>query len=156
MDIKPGDILLEFGSGLIGGAIDRITHSKYSHAAGIVKTNELIEANWQGVQWQALDYYAGCADIFTCDVLTDQQREQIQVLAIREVGDPYDYPLLFWQFLRYRFNLRLPYREGKARECSVLWARLYRQVGVDLCPGIEYPSPADLSQSKLLRKIGSI
>lgn len=159
MEIRKADIILVRGRGWISEEIEEITQSPYSHAAGVVKENELVEASGfrlPGITYAALDYYKGRADVFTCDNLTDEQREQIANLAMQEVGDPYDYPLLFWQLFRYKFGILLPYREGKSRECSVLWARAYRKAGIDLCPGIEYPSPADLSQSKLLRKVGSI
>lgn len=159
MDIKKADLILVRGRGWISEEIEEITKSPYSHVAGVVKPNELVEANGlrlPGIIYAALDYYTGRADVFTCDILTDEQCEQIAKLAIQEVGDSYDYPLLLWQFFRYRFGWRLPYKEGKARECSVLWARLYRKVGIDLCPDIEYPSPADLAQSRLLRKVGSL
>ncbi|MHB1651681.1 MAG: hypothetical protein ACYCVD_04280 [Desulfitobacteriaceae bacterium] len=159
MEMRKADLILVRGRGWFSKEIEEITKSPYSHVAGIVKENELVEANgfrFPGVTYAALDYYAGRADVFTCDVLAKEQRQQITNLAISEVGDPYDYPLLFWQFFRYRFGWHLPYREGKSRECSVLWAEIYRNVGIDLCQGIEYPSPADLAQSKLLRKVGGI
>lgn len=158
MEIKFGDLILERGTGPISEAIEQISHSPYSHVAGYVKDNELIEANgFRKIGYQALDYYAGKADVFSCESLTDEQRSQIVDYVKNEVGGHYDYVLLVWEFLRYVFNLILPYKEAKTvRICSTLWADAYRSVGIDLCPGIKYPSPGDLAESKLLRNMGSI
>lgn len=156
MELKLGDLILVRGHGIISRAIEQIENNPFSHTAGLVKPNELIEANWQGVQWQALDIYAGRADIFRSPFLTPEKRAQIPSLAIAELHNPYDYPLLGWQLFRYWLHIKLPYSEGKKRECSTLWARIYKELGIDLCPGIEFPSPADLAQSKLLEKVGSL
>lgn len=157
MELKPGDLIFEKGTGLISDGIEDISQSTYSHTAGLVKENELIEANgFRKIGYQALDYYDGKADVYTCDDLTDGQRELIIHYVQQEVGGHYDYFLLVWEFIRYVFHWLLPYQEGKTvRICSTLWADAYRQAGIDLCPGIRYPSPGDLANSKLLQKIGS-
>lgn len=158
MDIRSADLILVKGTGWISKTIKDVGRSLYSHVAGIVKENELMEAQgFKRTGYQVLDYYAGRADVFTCDELTEVQRRLILECVKQEVGGNYDYLLLAWEFLRYVFNLILPYKEGRTRRiCSTLWADAYRSVGIDLCPGIKYPSPADVAQSKLLRKIGSL
>lgn len=157
MDMKPGDLIFEKGTDFISDAIEDISKSIYSHTAGLVKENVLIEANgFRKIGYQALDYYAGRTDVYTCDDLTDEQRKAIVDYVIKEVGGHYDYVLLAWEFIRCEFNLILPYQEGKTvRICSTLWADAYRQAGIDLCPGVKFPSPGDLASSKLLRKVGS-
>lgn len=156
MDLQIGDIVLAKGDALISEAIEAVEHSPYSHTAGYVGPGELVEANgFRRTGYQALDYYKGKADVYRCDGLTVYDRKKILQLAKQEVGSQYDYPLLIVELIRYWFGVILPYREPpNARICSTLWAGIYREAGIDLCPGIRYPSPADLSQSKLLEKVG--
>ncbi|SPF52853.1 conserved hypothetical protein [Candidatus Desulfosporosinus infrequens] len=158
VEIKLGDLIFEKGTDFISDAIEDISRSAYSHTAGLVKEHELIEANgFKKIGYQALDYYAGRIDVYTCNDLTDEQRKAIVDYVIKEVGGHYDYVLFAWEFIRYMFHCMLPYQEGKTvRICSTLWADAYRQVGMDLCPGVKYPSPGDLAISKLLRKVGSL
>ncbi len=155
--IKPADLILVRGDGLIDKAIEEISHSPYSHVAGLVKPNELIEAQaFRRTGYQGLDYYHGVSDVFTCDSLTDEQRNQIVAFVMKEVGTEYDYLLIPWEFEHYVFHVDLPFAEDDARhDCSTLWSDAYRSVGVDLCPGVKYPTPGDLGTSMRLRKLGS-
>lgn len=156
--IRNGDILLDRGTKWIDKEIKKFEHNQYSHAAGIVNENEIIEADGiRQVGYNALDYYDNKADIFTCEVLTENQREEIVRYVKSKVGSHFDYALVLIEAVRYLFHIILPYKEKmNFRICSTLWADAYKHVGIDLCPGIKYPSPADLSQSKLLKKICSI
>ncbi|WP_088186031.1 hypothetical protein [Desulfosporosinus sp. FKA] len=156
MEFLVGDIILVHGDSLISKMISGVENSKYTHTAGLVRTNELIESNWNGVQWQALDYYSGNADVFRCPMLTNEKRLLIPDLAIKELHNPYDYELLGVQLFRYWLHVKLPYSEGKKRECSTLWSRIYKELEIDLCPGVEFPSPKDLGNSELLYKVGSL
>lgn len=156
IDFKPADIILVCGDGPISRAIEMVEGSQYSHTAGWVKPGELIEANgFRRTGYQALDYYDGRADVFRCETLTDEQKAKIVEYAKWNVGMKYSYVLLFVELIRYWFGIWLPFNQGVNRICSTLWADAYRAAGIDLCPGIKYPSPADLRNSKLLRKIGS-
>lgn len=157
VDLRVGDLIFVRGVGFVSKAIEGVTKSPYSHVAGLVKPNELLESNgFRRIGYEALDRYKGCADIFTCDLATEKQREQMVRNGVKEINDPYDWLLIPWQLIRYLLGWKLPYSEGKSRECSTFWSRLYRQVGIDLCPGVRYPSPGDLAESKMLRKVGSL
>ena len=152
-----GDIVLVKGQNSLSRVIEGIEESIYSHAAGIVKENEIIEVVlFEKTSYESLDSYKGYTDIFTCDILTNEQREGIVKYAENQLGSYYDLPLLFWEFIRYATHMILPYKQiFHSYICSTLWADAYRSAGVDLCPNIKYPSPKDLSESKLLTKIGS-
>lgn len=152
-----GDIVLIKGQDSLSRVIEDIEDSMYSHAAGIVKENEIIEVVlFERTSYESLDSYKGYADIFTCDILTDGQRNEIVKYAEIKIGSYYDLVLLLWEFIRYAAHIILPYKQiFQSYICSTLWAEAYRSVGVDLCPNIKYPSPKDLSESKLLTKIGS-
>lgn len=154
---KPGDIVLVRGVGGISEVIEDITNSPYSHTAGIIQGTEIIEA--QGLRktgYNDISVYKGTADVYRCSLLNSDRRKRLIELAKFEVGSHYDYLLLFWELIRYKLHISLPYDEGNSRVCSTLWAGLYKEVGVDLCPGIKYPSPGDLARSKLLEKVGTI
>jgi cell wall-associated NlpC family hydrolase len=151
--LRPGDLLFIRGDSLPDRVIESVTHSPYSHVAGFVKENELIEA--QGLRrtgYQALDFYTA-PDIYTCDVLTDDQRRRIVQYVTEQVGTRYDWLLILWEGLHYLLHLTLPYHEHKRFICSTLWADAYRTVGIDLCPWTRYPTPGDLARSFFLRKV---
>lgn len=158
IQLEIGDIVLVKGEDCLSEVIEDIQGSIYSHAAVIVKENEIIEARgFEATGYDGLDKYKGQADIFTCDSLNDKQREGIVKYIENEVGGHYDFVLLFLEFIRYVFHIILPYKKPfHSHICSTLCSDAYRSVGVDLCPGIKYPSPKDLSESKLLRKAKSI
>lgn len=157
MDIRPADIILVRGTGFTDHVIEGVTLSPYSHATGLVKPNELIEAQaFRTTGYQGLDFYKGSSDIFTCDELTDDQRQRIVAFVMAEVGTRYDYALIGRELEHYVLHVDLPFVEGDGRhDCSTLWADAYRWVGVDPCPGIKYPTPGDLGKSTLLRMLGS-
>lgn len=155
MDIRPGDLILVRGTDLISKAIEDVEHSPYSHVAIVIKPNELIEAQgFRPTGYAGLDTYRGMADVYTCDEVTDEQRQRIIDYLVKEVGTHYCYPLLLWEFIRYETGILLPYNPGPNRICSYLATDAYTKVGLNLWTGIRFPSPADVP--KPLRKIGSL
>ncbi|WP_067923638.1 hypothetical protein [Alicyclobacillus shizuokensis] len=157
MDIRQADLILVRGHGPIERIIEHVTDSPYCHVAGLVKDNELIEAQaGHKIGYQALDYYDGVSDVFTCDMATEEQRQQIVEWVVNRLGGHYDYLLIGWEALHYILHVDLPYNPDPNRfDCSQLWSEAYRSVGIDLCPGIKFPSPADTANSPVLRKVGS-
>lgn len=156
-EIKPADIILVSGTGKISKLIEEIENSKFSHSAIYVKNNELIEAEGiRKVGYQVLDYYDERATVFRCDILTNKQRNKIVEYVIKTIGYHYDFRLLFLELISYLFDILIPYKGDKdSRICSTLVVDAYRSVGVDLCLGIGYPSPKDVSESELLRVVGT-
>ncbi|WP_088187528.1 hypothetical protein [Desulfosporosinus sp. FKA] len=157
-DLRIGDLILVRGTGFISEAIEAVEHSQYSHVAGFVGHKELIEAEgFRQTGYAPVSKYKGQADVFRCMFADRESRQNILEHATYQVGGRYDYALLFVELIRYWTRILLPYKEpSNARICSVLWADIYRDIGIDLCPGIKYPSPADVAGSKLLIKIGSL
>lgn len=157
VDILPGDLILVRGNYWLADLIEHISDSPYYHVAGVVKDNELIEANgFRKTGFQALDYYSGVADVYRCPTLTDEQRAIIMKYVYKQIGTNYDYKLIVWEAIRYLTHILLPFKETKNRICSTLWSDAYLAAGINLCPDLKYPSPGDLAQSKLLVKVGSI
>jgi len=157
LDLQTGDIIAIRGKGIISEAIEEVTNSRYSHICGYVGNRQLIEAEgFRKTGYADVSEYKGCADVFRCISMTREQRENVLKQALFNVGGHYDWMLLPWEFIRYVTGIMLPYREPpKARICSVLWAGIYQDAGINLCPGIRYPTPAEVAESKLLVKIGS-
>ena len=152
----PGDLIFIRGQGLVIEPIKWMTNSKYSHDVGYIRDNLFIGVQgFQKTQYEVLSRYKGQSDVFTCDLLTFEQREKIVAFAQSELGSRYDHLLLVWEALRLLFGIFLPYYKNKRRICSTLWADAYRSVGIDLSPGIKYPTPADMVKSSLLRQVGS-
>jgi uncharacterized protein YycO len=150
-----GDLLLVRDTDFVSRSIEFVTHSPYSHVAIFTGPDELVEAQgFRKVGYQDLGKYEGKADVFSCDQLTDAQRARIVQSVKSHLGQHYDYLLLAIEFVRYVFGLMIPWREHNTVICSTLAAGGYRDAGIDLCPGILFPSPGDLAQSKLLRKVG--
>ncbi|WAH37709.1 C40 family peptidase [Alicyclobacillus dauci] len=158
MDVKLADLIFIKGDGFFSRVIERIEHSPYSHVAGVVKPNELVESiAFRPIGYGGVDTYDGVADVFTCNQLTDAQRQAVVNFVIERIGTGYDYPIIGWELFHYEFHIDLPYREdGKDFDCSELWRVAYKSVGIDLCPGLEYASPGDMVLSPLLRKVGSL
>lgn len=157
MNLKVGDVILVKGKDFIGRTIDEIEHGQYSHSAIYVGNGKIIEAEWNKVVYSSIEKYTGKADIFrvTFD-LTIEQQNKIVEYANSCIGEPYDYFLLILELVRYVFHFILPYKEYHKVICSVLVNDCYKDAGADLCLGTKYPSPVDLSESKLLTKVNSI
>lgn len=155
--LYPADLVFVHSSALLPELIEDVTGCKYYHVAGLARQNELIEAeSFRKTGYRALDVYDGQADVFRCESLTSLQRQHIVQYAEEEIGTHYDYLLIVWEGIRYVLHILLPFYEGNRRICSTLWADAYRSAGVELCPGIAFPSAADLAVSERLRCIGSL
>lgn len=154
--VKIADLVLVKGTGPISDLIEDISRSPYSHVAGIVKENEIIEAEgFKKTDYDGADKYKGTADIYTCDALTYEQRKKIVEYVKKYVGSHYDYSMLLVECVRYWFHKVLPHKEYRNHICSTLWNDAYKSVGIYLTD-IIYPSPGELANSKLLRKIGHL
>jgi len=152
--MRLGDLIFVRGTEWTDHLVKSVTQSPYSHVAGIVAENRLVEAQaFRRTGYRDFDVYADIADVYTCDQLTNEQREKIVRFTIGQIGTQYDYLLLLWEAARYLLDWVWPYMEKKRYICSTLWANAYRVAGVNLCPRVRYPTPNDLVKSPLLRKV---
>lgn len=157
MEIRLADLILVKGTNWISHFIEDVEKSPYSHVAIYMGNDQLIEAQgFKRTGFVPLSTYKGMTDIYTCDEATDKQRQKIVDYLTKEVGTHYSYLLFAWEFVRYETGILLPYDPGPNRICSYLATEAYAKNVLNLCPGIRFPSPADVAQSKLLRKIGSL
>lgn len=157
MKLQPCDIVLvKNETSWISEEIEEVTKSIYSHSAIIIKENTLIEAGTFDVRYNALDSYNGHYDVYRCPFLDSFDKAQIVNYLVKQIGKKYDYKLLIYEWVRYRLNIILPFwfKNSDSVICSELVKDSFlNTIGINLTPGIQYPSPKDISESKLLTKI---
>lgn len=156
-DMQPGDLIFIRGTEGIAGPIKKITRSPYTHIAGVVVNDQLLESQaLRKTGHQALETYRGVSDVYICPSVCTAERREIVKFAMQWFGTRYDYLLFGSLAFRHLLGEGMPLYANKGRHiCTTLWTQAYRSVGIELCPGIEYPTPGELSQSGLLQYVGS-
>lgn len=154
-NIKKASVLACYGKGLLSFLIRKITKSKYSHLALIISPAQIIEADGCNgyIKYTNINYYKNCADVYDCDFLTDDQRDEICKYAISKIGQKYDYFLLFVLILRYVCGIKIKYKDIDSDVCSELINDCYKSIEV-LLSKKKFPIPNDVIKSKLIRKVG--
>ncbi len=157
--MKPGDLIFIRGTQGIAAPIQKITHSPYTHIAGLLPDNRVFESQaLRRTGPQPLETYRGVSDVYTCPELTASERDAIVRAVMQWIGTRYDYGLFGSLAVRHIFGdtVPIPLVASKRRHiCTTLWTQAYRAVGIDLCPGIEYPTPGELAKSPVLKFVGS-
>ena len=110
-----------------------------------------LEVGFTGVRDWRYGHWPRPWDVFTvrCE---DEVAQAAVTAAMTWRGDPYA-----WWHLPALFRRTMQPQEVRAAEgriCTELVVDAYREVGVDLTPGIEYPTPDDIARSELLVKVG--
>lgn len=154
---QPANLVFIRGTQGIATPIKKLTKSPYTHVAGFVMPDQLIESQgFRKTGYQSAETYEGVSDVYTCDILSPEQRLDIVHYVTKEIGTPYDYLLIGLIGVRLLFKSEsLKYTNQKRQICTTLWVDAYRSVGVDLCPGNLHPTPGDLAQSPLLRQVAT-
>jgi len=151
------DLVIVRGTSPFDRVIEDVEHSPYSHVVGYVGGGLVIQAEGcKPTGYASLSFFAG-QPVFRCALLAEGQRRQIVDWVTDRIGSHYAYGLLLWEWARYALHVVLPWWiEQRKYICSTLWADAYRAAGMNLCPGIRFPSPADLAQSLLLAQVGTV
>ena len=153
--LKPADLIIVRGDGPVDKVIEAVSHSPYSHVAGVVRANEVFEAQALRTDgYNGLDFYRGYSDIYTCDALTDEQRQNIVLRVLANAGRHYGYKLILWEAEHYLLHWDPDYNDDEDPDCSQLWGNAYRAEGFDPCPGLPVMSPGDLATSPTFRYVG--
>jgi uncharacterized protein YycO len=144
--IKKPAILLFHGKGLISSLIRWQTRGKYSHAAFLLPSGEILES-WQGdgVRVKTLKNWDGI-DIFHVAGISDDDWEYIIQYAKQQVGKKYDYRAIV------RFITRKKLESNDRWFCSELVFESLSQAGIKLLDRIDSSevSPSTLAISPLL------
>ena len=160
MEYKRGDILACKNNSYLSKFIRFLTKSKFSHLAIIVNKNEIIEADGiiGHICYRNISEYKNYADIYTCDNLTDEQRNNICKYAISKVGQKYDYYLLFVLFVKQVFGVKIRIRDGEKDICSELVNDAYFNGAGVILSKKRFPIPDDVifNENNILRYVGSI
>lgn len=153
----PGDLIFIRGTEGVAGPIKKITRSPYTHIAGVVVEDSLLEAQaLRRTGHQPVATYEGVSDVYTCPGLSTRQREEIIQHATQSYGARYDYLLFVSLAARHLLGKMIPLYSRRSRHiCTTLWTDAYRAAGIELCPGNQHPTPGELSKSKLLNWVGS-
>lgn len=152
--VKPGDLLFERGTSLLGTAIRKITRSEFSHVAIVVNRDTVIEAYpGVGVRKIACPYAEGDYEIVTLPDLTHEQRRGIVAHAMRFIGTPYDYIRIVALFIEIVFHIhnRL-FRRGHIICSSFATLAYMYGAGIRLRPDkpIPHVTPEDLYEDERL------
>lgn len=155
--MKVGDVVLVKGKEIVDEIIEDVENSNYSHVAVYVGNNRMIEAvGFKKTGYVNVNKYETESDVFRLNGLSEMQKLKLLNYLNKQVGSYYNYFLLLWEFFRYEFHLLLPYKKDfNSHICSTLVNDAYKSIGINLCPHIKYPSPADIACSKLLKKVSS-
>jgi cell wall-associated NlpC family hydrolase len=148
--MKPGDILLVQGEGVLSDAIEFFTHGGFSHSGIISSEGTCIEALGHGVAERAIEYdrYA----IYEVIGITDEERQKVIEAARSLIGTPYDYTQdLGFAINALRKTLGLPkiknlFDEDHRLICSALVDIAFRSTGIILRPDL---NPGDISPTGL-------
>lgn len=158
MKLRIGDIIIVHGKGLISELIEEVSNGIYSHVAIYVGNGCVIEAEgFKKTGYAQVSKYAGQADVFRYNYLSDVQQQNIVKYLKGQIGGRYDWKLLLFEFIRYTFNRTLRYKENfRCHICSMLAKDAYINIKIYLTPGLDCPSPNDISESRFISKVGSI
>jgi len=163
-DLKRADILLMANNTLFARWIKALTRSIYSHVEIYIGAGECVGATNKGgkgvrirtIQQNMKRFYR--IDILRYPYLYEKT-EIICQTAMNHIGERYNYLMLFWFPLMWLFpdRWRNPFTKKKAKTCSELVSRVYKEAGIDLLPNKTegQESPGDIAKSSKLKFIGA-
>lgn len=147
--MKRGDILLFRNKKLISRLIRWFTKSPYSHAAVAIDFMHVYETNYNTKsQIKHLNSPRNRYDIYRLKPGIEYDEEKFIKFIEDHLDNAYDYG----EILKVMFGINTPDDDGKYI-CSMLVREAFLEQGIDLTPGIEIPTPEDLSHSELLYKV---
>ena len=149
--IQKGDIILVKNTKLISRIIRWFTKSVYSHAAIAIDDIHVYETNYnEKSHIKHIDWVKGTYDIYRVKPNVEFDPEQIVQFIKSHLNNNYD----LGEIMKIVLHINTKDDDGKYI-CSMLVRDAFKAQGIDLTPGIEIPSPIDLSESKLLYKVNA-
>lgn len=159
--LLPGDLIFQEGSDFGAKLVRFWTHSNYSHVAMYAGSGIMIHSTLRhGVvmmyyeTWK--EYYAktDTVDIYRPVKEISSLTGDVLQWTMRRAGRPYDIRGIL-KFVLDRLHMPFLKEQADAYFCSELVASAWESVGVRLVDKEPYKiSPADLSRSSLLKKVG--
>ena len=153
--LLPGDVLLVEGTSVFDKLIRWATNSPYNHAA-IVATDcvSVIEAQTPVALRIPASFYAGRADVWRLMPFAPKVALVAAARAERFVGQPYGWQEVIGSGLWDVAHVPIRYKL-RTFDCSGLVVQSYADAGLMLSRH-PFPSPADLSFSATIQKVGSL
>jgi len=149
----PGDLLFIHGTDLLATLIEWAESNPFSHVIVVKNDHEGYQAYpGRKIEIVNIDKYLldPANEIYTCPILTDEQRSQIIATAESFVGGNYGYKDIVADGLRYILHLKIhDISDTSTLDCSMFAYECYLKAGVRLT-WAPVPSVADLSYSPLL------
>ena len=146
-DLRPGDIVLVEGGGVLGSLIRWSTANPFTHAALATGHGALIEALSRVTASPATKYEA-IGWVYRCPV-SDADRERVMRAAWERIGQRYGVRELLLDAARFDLHLTPRARPLHHFTCSGLVVACYQASGLTLTCA-PWPAPADLAYSPLL------
>ena len=147
--MNTGDIILVKNNKLISKIIKWWTKSEYSHVALAVDDLHMYETNYDtNSHIKIIDFPTNMYDIYRLKDTSKLDTEKLNKFMKEHLKNKYDLGEIF----KIVFKINTPDDDGKYI-CSMLVREAFLDQGIDLTPGIEIPTPEDLSHSELLYKV---
>jgi len=162
-DMRPGDVLVFSGDGVVRGGIKFLSASNFNHAAiylGGDKLQVIDATDGQGVSVRSLDDAVrdqNIAVVLRIPGLTAEQMQKIVQTAMSWEGASYSYKNL-WPAASGFIETPAPAKPGAAKPgviCSEFVQKVFRENGFTLA-NRNFPSPGDLLLSGQLKAVGLI
>lgn len=160
-EIKPGDVLFEWGNGLIDDVIELVTHGP-SHCAIFLDQTTLAEAQaGRTTGTSPLTDYLNDHDkkleVWRDETLTDEDRLKMIEYAKLHFGTQYDYLAILVELARFKLDIPInSFHEGKRRICSSFVNDIAMSVGRNWSAVPYAPAPIDLLNSGKLTRKGAL
>lgn len=152
--LRPGDVILERGTGVHSDMIVKKTKGNFSHAM-IYVGGTIIEATVQGGVYSRVPNRVYVHDLDHLLVLrpkrnlTPQETKELCIYARNLSGSAYS----IREAIIAGKNHKPEYTLTRSQFCSRLVAQTYAKIGVNISQNIDFCSPADIEKSSFFIKL---
>ena len=147
--MRKGDIILVKNNKLISKIIKWFTKSQYSHSAIAIDSIHIYETNYNEKSCiKHINWTKNMYDVYRLKPGIEFDSKRLIEYMLTHIHNNYDLGEIFKIVI---------HKDSKDDDnkyiCSKLVHDAFLKQGIDLTPGIEIPTPEDLSHSKLLYKV---
>lgn len=147
-DIQCGDIFLVKNDTFISRIIRWITRSEYSHCGVFLDSMHIYHTEYnQGLRITHSLYPKGKVEVYRANIPFDN--EKLHSFICDNIGNKYD----FGEILKVLFRINKKETDSEYICSSLVREAFLYASGVDVCDGIEIPTPKDIANSRYLTRI---
>ncbi|GAB7389279.1 hypothetical protein BSNK01_31170 [Bacillaceae bacterium] len=155
MKLQHFDLIFVKGDSLVSRVIQKVTKSPYSHVAIVLDEYHVAETNWKSqLKIRHITYSRGLFDVYRFyRAFTEEEIRLMNAFLFEKLSTPYDAIQSITNGLY--LLIGLPILDAPDRmNCSETADKMFHAAGIDLVPqALGKVTPADLAQSKLLKKL---